>query len=404
MDEARLETLGTKPLAAEFARIEAIKSKQDVAATIGHLARIGVNAPFAAQVHQDNKDSTRYIVDLGQAGLGLPDRDYYLDDADVKLSAARAKYRDARRKDDGYGRRSRCDAGRLGDRRPRDRARQGAVDQGRDCATRSRPTTRSSSTKLAALAPGYDWKRYLDSAGIEGKVDYLIVGQPSYITAFAKVLDQTPLPVWKAYFRWQLLSASRPIFRKPYVDANFAFYGTVLRRHAGESAALEARRAARRRFDRRGAGQASTSRSTSRRRTRRAWKRWSAICWPPIGRASTTLDWMSPRPRQKALDKLAKFTPKIGYPNKWRDYSTLSDRADDLVGNVMRANEFEYRRNIAKLGKPIDRDEWGMTPQTVNAYYNPELNEIVFPGGHPAAAVLRRRKPTTRSTTARSAR
>ena len=174
MDEARLEALGTKPLAAEFARIEAIKSKRDVAATIGHLARIGVNAPFAAQVHQDNKDSTRYIVDLGQAGLGLPDRDYYLLDGDAKLSAARAKYRthveqmmamagdpDATR-----------DASAIVALETELAKVQWTKVELRDPI---KAYNKVGLDKLGALAPGYDWKRYLDSAGVEGKVSYLIV-------------------------------------------------------------------------------------------------------------------------------------------------------------------------------------------------------------------------------------
>jgi putative endopeptidase len=377
MDEARLEALGTKPLAAEFARIEAIKSKRDVAATIGHLARIGVNAPFAAQVHQDNKDSTRYIVDLGQAGLGLPDRDYYLLDGDARLSAARAKYRthveqmmamagdpDATR-----------DASAIVALETELARVQWTKVELRDPI---KAYNKVGLDKLGALAPGYDWKRYMESAGIEGKVGYLIVGQPSYITAFAKILDQTPLPVWKAYFRWRVLSAFAPYLSKPYVDANFAFYGTALN-------------------------------GTPEIRPR--WKRGVQLVddsigedlgrvyveqyFPPESKARMDalvanllaayrqsigdLDWMSSTTKAKAQDKLAKFMPKIGYPKKWRDYSTLRIVSTDLVGNVMRANEFEYRRNIAKLGKPIDRGEWFLTPQTVNAYYNPELNEIVFP-------------------------
>ena len=377
MDELRLEALGTTPLAAEFARIDAIRSKRDIAATIAHLARIGVDAPFVAQVHQDNKDSTRYIVDLGQAGLGLPDRDYYLDDGDAKLSAARAKYRThvgqmLAMAGDANADRDASDIVSLETELARV---QWTKVELRDPV---KAYNKVALTKLNALAPGYDWKRYMGSAGVEGKVTYLIVSQPSYITAFAKILDQTPLPVWKTYFRWHLLHAYAPYLSKPYVDANFAFFGTVLN-------------------------------GTPEIRPR--WKRGVQLIdqsigedlgrvyveqyFPPASKARMdalvgnllvayrqsigSLDWMSATTKAKALEKLAKFTPKIGYPKKWRDYSTLRIVSTDLVGNVMRANEFEYRRNIAKLGKPIDRDEWLMTPQTVNAYYNPEMNEIVSP-------------------------
>ena len=377
MDEARLETLGVKPLAAEFSRIDAIRSKHEVAAEIAHLGRIGVNTPYGLEVHQDNKDSTRYIVDLGQGGLGLPDRDYYLDDGDAKLSAARAK----------YGKHVGQMLAMAGDlNADQDAAAILALETELAKAQWTKVELRDpikaynkvALDKLGALAPGYDWNRYMDRAGITGKVGYLIVGQPSYIAAFATILDRTPLPIWKTYFRWRLLSAYAPYLSQPYVDANFAFYGTVLN-------------------------------GTPEIRAR--WKRGIQLVdqsigedlgkvyveqyFPPASKARMDalvgnllvayrqsiggLDWMSATTKAKALEKLAKFTPKIGYPKTWRDYSALRIVSTDLVGNVMRANEFEYRRNIAKLGKPIDRDEWLMTPQTVNAYYNPEMNEIVFP-------------------------
>ncbi len=377
VDEARLEAMGIKPLASEFARIDAIKNKRDIAALIARLERIGVNTPYASQVHQDNKDSTRYIVDLGQGGLGLPDRDYYLDDGDAKLGAARAKYRahvaqmltmagDANAEGDAVA--------ILALETELAKVQWTKVEL-RDPI---KAYNKVALAKLDALAPGYDWKRYMDGAGINGRVSYLIVGQPSYITAFGRILEQTPLSTWRTYFRWHLLSAYAPYLSKAYVDANFAFFGTAL--NGTPEIRLRWKR-----------GVQLVDQSIGEELGRLYVEQY----FPPESKARMdalvgnllvayresigSLDWMSATTKARAQDKLAKFMPKIGYPTNWRDYSGLKIASTDLVGNVMRANEFEYRRNIAKLGKPIDRDEWGMTPQTVNAYYNPELNEIVFP-------------------------
>jgi predicted metalloendopeptidase len=232
--------------------------------------------------------------------------------------------------------------------------------------------------KLPALAPGYDWKKFLVATGIDGKVSYLIVSQPSYITGFAQALAGTPLPVWKAYLRWHLISTYAPFLSKGFVDQEFAFTGTAIR-GVPEN---------RPRWKR---GVAAVEESIGEG----LGKLYVTQYFPPANKARMeelvanllkayqqsidTLDWMSPETKKEAQAKLAKFTPKIGYPKKWRDYSSLNITADDLVGNMERAQTFEFDRNVNKLGKPIDRDEWGMTPQTVNAYYNPELNEIVFP-------------------------
>jgi predicted metalloendopeptidase len=236
--------------------------------------------------------------------------------------------------------------------------------------------------KLAAIAPGYDWKSYLIDSGVDGKTDYLVVSQPSYIRGFNQLLQKTPLTVWKTYFRWRLLNDFAPYLSKRFVDEHFAFYGTALRGIPQNRPRWK-----------RGIALVESSIGEG------LGKLYVAQYFPPESKARMdrlvqnllaaykadieTLDWMSPQTKQKAQEKLAKFTTKIGYPSKWRDYSALQIARDDLVGNVIRAQTFEYNRNLNKLGKPIDREEWGMTPQTVNAYYNPEMNEIVF-----SAAIL----------------
>ncbi len=377
MDEARLESLGMKPLAAEFARIAAMKGKDDVAAQIAHFNRIGVSAPYDSAVHQDNRDSTKYIVDIFQGGLGLPDRDYYLKDDDAKLSEARAKYRAHIEKMLGMAgeRNAAAAAGEIMALETRLARVQWTKVENRDPV---KTYNRVELAKLAALAPSYAWPRYLRAAGIEGKVDSLIVSQPSYFTGFSKVLEETPLAAWKQYFRWHLLKAFAPYLSKAFVDEGFAFSGTALRgipenrlRWKRGIAVVE-----------QSAGEALGKLYVAKHfppERKARMDRLVANLLEAYRRSIDGLEWMGPATRKEAHAKLATFIPKIGYPAKWRDYSALRIDRQDLVGNILRARQFDYRREVAKLGKPIDRDEWFMTPQRVNAYYNPEMNEIVFP-------------------------
>jgi predicted metalloendopeptidase len=376
MDEAALETQGLKPLAHEFTRIEAMKKKSEIPALIGYLNHIGVSAPYTPQVHQDAKDSTKYVFDLGQDGLGLPDRDYYLQD-DARFQQIRTQYalhvaKMLRMAGDAT---SEADAKAVIGLETALAKIQWTKVENRDPV---KTYNKFPYAQLSELAPGYGWNSYLTASGVATRTDYLIISQPSYISGFEKLIESTPLPVWKAYFRWRVLSDFAPYLSKVYVDENFAFRGTTLR-------GIE--------------------------QNRPRWKRgldllegaigeglgrlYVAKYFPPESKARMdqlvknliaayaadidTLSWMGPQTREKAKLKLAKFTTKIGYPVKWRDYSALSVVPGDLVGNVIRAQAFEYNRNLKKLGKPIDRTEWDMTPQTVNAYYNQEHNEIVFP-------------------------
>jgi predicted metalloendopeptidase len=216
------------------------------------------------------------------------------------------------------------------------------------------------------------------ASDIAGRVDSVIINQPSYFSALDKLMKQTSLPDWKAYFKWHVLSAAAPYLSKAFVDERFAFTGTVL-------SGIPQNR------DRWKRGVALLDDALGEA----LGKRYVAKYFPPQNKARMealvanmleayrrdidTLDWMSPETRKGAQAKLAKLVTKIGYPKTWRDYGTLQISRDDLWGNVLRANEFEYRRDLNKLGKPVDRSEWGMTPQTINAYYNPLMNEIVFP-------------------------
>jgi putative endopeptidase len=376
MDEPRLENLGLRPLAAEFAQVDAIKNRSEIAGLIAHFNQIGVTAPYTPEVHQDAKDSTKYVFDLGQDGLGMPDRDYYLL-PDAKMAGARNQ----------YARYVEKMLAMSGDKMAAKDARDVlAIETGLARIQWTKVENRDpvktynkfEFAKLAAIAPGFDWKSYLVDSGVDGKTDYVVVSQPSYITGFNKLLEKTPLPVWKTYFRWRLLNDFAPYLSQSFVDEHFSFYGTALRGIPENRPRWK-----------RGIVLVESSIGEG------LGKLYVAQYFPPESKARmdqlvrnliaayeadiNTLDWMSPETRQKAQQKLSKLTTKIGYPRKWRDYSALQIARDDLVGNVIRAQIFDYKRNLNKLGKPIDRDEWGMTPQTVNAYYNPEMNEIVFP-------------------------
>jgi putative endopeptidase len=377
MDEDRLEQLGYKPLTAELQRIRTLSDKKGIPALISHLRKIGVSAPYSVYVGQDARASTRYAAYISQSGLGMPDRDYYLKKDDAKLADVRAKYeRHIERTLAMAGEKNAAAAAKailaletalaqvqwtkVDNRDPVKRYNKVAID------------------KLDEITPGYDWSSALAAAGVANKIDYVIVSQPSYMTGFNKVLASTDLATWKSYFEWQLLRSYSEYMSKEFVDADFAFYGTAItgvtenrpRWKIGvgtvESALGEA-------LGKLYVAQHFPAERKARmevlvRNLREAYKQ-----------SIDTLDWMGPETKKEAQLKLSKFGLKIGYPDKWRDYSKLTIKRGDLVGNVMRARQFSYNRNVNKLGKPIDRQEWGMTPQTVNAYYSSTMNEIVFP-------------------------
>jgi putative endopeptidase len=377
MNEKKRDDLGYKPLTGELSKIRALRDKKGVPALIAHLSKIGVAVPYGIYVGQDGRDSTKYAAHISQSGLGLPDRDYYLKKDDAKMADVKAKYEQhiaamlAM-----VGRKDAADAAKAIVALETELAQvQWSKVENRD---RVKRYNKMSLDKLAELTPGYDWKAAAAAAGVGNKVDYVLVNQPSYLTGFNGVLEKTDLATLKSYFEWQLVRTYAPYLSKPFVDTSFAFYGTTL---------------------------------TGVTENRPAWKRGVSAVEGALGEAVgkqyvqlhfpaerkarmevlvqnlleayrqsiDTLDWMSAPTKKEAQAKLAKFMPKVGYPNKWLDYGTLTISRDDLVGNVMRSNTFEYNHDLNKLGKPVDREEWGMTPQTVNAYYNSSMNEIVFP-------------------------
>ncbi|WP_097181511.1 M13 family metallopeptidase [Curtobacterium sp. 314Chir4.1] len=374
-DEERLEALGTAPIEPLLAEIAAIDSTDDVIRIVGRFERLGLPSFLQLFVDNDPGDPESYVVFLEQSGLGLPDESYYRED---RFADIRTKYREFVAAmfplagfEDG------------GDRTEHVIALETALASKHwdNVTTRDSQKTYNKLpwAEVAALAEGIDlqlWWEAIDAPS--GAFSTVVVREPSFVTGLAELLRTEPLDGWKDWLRWQVIRGSAAYLTSAFSATNFSFYGTAL---------------------------------TGAPKQRERWKRGVSLVEGAMGEAVgriyvqehfdetskatmdvlvanlveayrqsiTALEWMTDETRARALDKLDKFTPKIGYPVKWRDYSALPVTADDLIGNVRAVASFQVDRELGKIGKPIDRDEWFMTPQTINAYYNPGFNEIVFP-------------------------
>jgi putative endopeptidase len=374
MDDARIEKLGAKPLQPEFRRVDAIRDRAGFVRYLGHAQRVNFNVPLGYFVNQDAKNTTHYIMYWNQGGLGLPDRDYYLK-TDEKFAGYRAAYL-------AYVERVLTLAGLKDAHAAAERIMkletslaevQWSREQNRDAVKTYNRYTVANATKLT---PGFDWTLFLGA--VEAQAGDIVIQQPTYFAELAKIYDTVPLAEWKVYLKYHVIDAMAPILSDAFVEANFDMYSKTLRdiqedrpRWKRGVATVE-----------NGMGEMAGKLYVARHFKPEAKARIDQLVKNVLAAMEGGIDeleWMGPDTRKRAHDKLAKYTVKIGYPDKWRDYSKLEIRADDLFGNVIRAIEFENNRQLAKLGTPIDRTEWGMTPQTVNAYYNPVANEIVFP-------------------------
>jgi putative endopeptidase len=373
MDEKAIEAKGISVLKPYQDKISSIRNTRDLARFFGEGNRMGIGSPFGAAVVQDLKNNTQYNVYLGQGGIGLPDRDQYFDEKFASVRTAYLAHIGNMLKLAGYsdpgGR-----AQRIFDLEKKIAQAHWTRVESRQIDKLYNPMTLA---QLAAAAPGFDFATYFQAAGLGGQ-DRVIVTAPSAMTGAAKLVASEPLETWKDYLNFRLLANAAPLLPKAFVEENFAFYGKTL------SGTPELKERWKRGVDLVGGGMGEA-----------VGELYVARHFPPQAKAEmdelvrnitkamdvrlANLQWMTPETRAKARAKLAAFTPKIGYPDKWRDYSTLRIVPGDALGNALRAREFEYQRNIGKLGKPVDRSEWQMYPQTVNAYANPLLNEIVFP-------------------------
>jgi putative endopeptidase len=369
------DSIGLAPLAGDFKKIDSISSVKDLPAYFAYAGRLGNLAPFGVGVMEDFKDPKKYMLYSWQGGLGLPEREYYFL-KDAKSESIRTKYLS-------HIERMLTIAG-IPDAKAK-AAQIMALETSFAAKHMKKEETRNIAglynkypvKNLNTLLPDFDWKTMLDEAGA-GKEDSLVVCQVAYTKDLSAILKNTPLDVWKTYLKWGVIHGAATTLNSALDKENFDFFAKTLR------GVEEQRPQWRRSVD-----------AVNGALGEMVGKLYVEKHFPPAAKermlklvgnllkayesSIKELDWMSPETKKQALDKIAKFTPKIGYPDKWRDYSALKVVKHDLFGNVKRSTEFEYNRQINKLGKSVDRAEWGMTPQTVNAYYNPTLNEIVFP-------------------------
>ncbi len=376
MDEAAIEAKGAAPLKPYLAKIDAIRSTTDLARAFGAANRTGISTPVGAGVEQDLKDNSQYSVYLGQGGLGLPDRDYYLDQANPKFAEARTRYQQHIATmlqlagiSDPAGK-----AKRIFDLETKIAQTHWTRVEQRQIEKLYNPM---SAAELATNMPGFDWNTYLAAVGAIDQKRF-IASTPSALAGAAKLVQSEPLQTWKDYLTFRTISNVSPLLSRAFVDENFDMYGKTLQ----GTPQLKDRW-------KRGVDLIGGSMGEA------VGQLYVAKYFPPESKAKMdelvgnlikamdrhleALAWMSPETKAKARTKLAAFTPKIGYPDKWRDYSALQIVPGDALGNAERATAFEYQRNLDKIGKPVDKGEWFMSPQTVNAYANPLMNEIVFP-------------------------
>jgi predicted metalloendopeptidase len=379
MDTNRVESQGLAPLREELARIDALATARDVARYIGHTQRLGVAQPFFWYSSPDNKNSSVYIGSLFQNGLTMPDRDYYLspDDKYAKFRAAFAVYVENMLARAGE-RNARSAAARIAALETRIANYQWTKTQNRDPVKTYNPMTLPEYQKLA---PGFDWLAFFE--GMEAPVQKLDISQPSFIRGIAQLVRTVPVSDWRAYFKFQLLDDYAPALSAQFADLEFDFHQRTL------NGVPEPRPRWRRAVDSMDGsmGELVGKMFVESHFGAAAKQRMLELVdnlLKAFDSSIDSLEWMSADTRTEAKKKLSKITVKIGYPDTWRDYGALQIRADDLVGNLIRAAEFQHDRQVKRAGGPVDKGEWLMTPQTVNAYYNPTTNEITFP-----AAILR---------------
>ncbi len=373
MDEARIEALGTRPLAHDLDAIRAVRDKAQMARLMGLSGKGYLRSIFSFGIGADEKDPNRYVVGVGQGGLGLPDRDYYLT---AQFAPQKAKYQD-------YVARMLMLIGWP------DPAANAAAVVAMETQIAQASWTKAEQRNpdktynpftvadLPKLAPSFAWTPFLQSADLGG-VQRVIVAENTAVPKILAIYEQTPLETLKAWEAFNLADSAAPVLPRAFVQARFEFRNKTLQ---GQPE-LQARW-------KRGVEQVDEGMGEALGQV------YVARYFPPESKAKMQaligdlkaafaarierLDWMSPATKAEALTKLQRFTVKIGYPDKFRDYSALTIEADDAYGNAERATAFDWRRQVRRINGPVDRTEWGMTPQTVNAYNNPVFNEVVFP-------------------------
>jgi putative endopeptidase len=378
MDSAGAERSGAQPIAAELSRIAAIGNRAQVEAEIARLHSMGGRALFGLGATQDAKNSTSVIAGINQGGLSLPDRDYYLN-PEKRYADIRANYQD-------HVARMFQLVGESQAQAATDAQRVVALETALAKPAKTRVELRDpnanyhkmTSAELAQLTPGFNWPSFFAGEG-RADISTIDVQNPVFMKVADSLLTSAPLDDWKAYLRWNVINGAASSLSTPFVNEDFRFGSTL----SGAKEMLPREKRCARATDgglRDALGQAYVAQyftPAAKQRALEMVRNLESVFHDRI----QTLGWMSDTTKAQAGTKLAAFANKIGYPDKWRDYSTLTIQPGPFLNNVLAVRQYERRRGMARIGQPVDRTEWGMTPPTVNAYYNPQMNEIVFPAG-----------------------
>jgi endothelin-converting enzyme/putative endopeptidase len=379
MDEKALDAKGLAPLQPELDRIKNLSNKAQLAEEIAHLHRIGIASLFDFSSGQDFKDSSLVVAQLDQGGLGLPDRDYYFKD-DPKSVELRQKYlAHVQRMFELAGEKP-ADAKAHAETvmRLETALAKGSLDRvsRRDPEKIYHPMKKA---ELVKLTPAFQWAQYFTGTHAPAFND-IILSWPDFFKAVNAEIESAPLEDWKVYLKWHALHSQAPVLPTAFLKENFDFYGKTL------SGIQEMRPRWKRCVDftdnqlGEALGKKFVEKTFGKEGKERTLKMVHAL-ETSMGQDIEKLSWMTPATKKEAVAKLHAITNKIGYPDKWRDYSSVEIKRDDAMGNAFRADTFEFQRQLDKIGKPVDRLEWGMTPPTVNAYYDPQMNNINFPAG-----------------------
>ena len=375
MDMETRNAKGVEPLAAEFAKIQALEDYEDLAVYFAEANKLGVNMPFALAQYVDFKDPNTYMMYTWQGGLGLPEREYYLEEDEKQASIRAAYVAHIEKMFELAGLPGGADAAATIMALETTMAREHMKKE--DTRDMVALYNKIPLADLPELMPAFAWDSWLETAVISD-IDGLVVTQMDYMKKLDGIISSTGIDDWKTFLTWKALNANASYLNEALDAQNFEFYSKTLR--GVEQQLPQWKRAVS---------------NVNANLGEVVGKIYVARHFPPEAKEAMLelvnnlvkaydvsireLDWMGEETRAQALDKLHKFTPKIGYPDKWKDYSSMEIREDDLVGNMQRSALFVYETNLARQGGPVDKTEWAMTPQTVNAYYNPPLNEIVFP-------------------------
>ncbi len=374
MNTDLLEELGTKPLESEFAKIDAIANLNDLSEYVAYAQMIST-APIGVFVYVDPRDPESYITQMGQGGLGLPSRETYIEDNEKSADIRKAYVEHMTKMFELTGvKDAAVKADSVMKLETELAKKQWAKEKLRDPVARY---NKKSLPELKELMPNTNWDAWKKAAWVDS-MEQAIIGQPDYFAAVDKMFKEVSLDDWKTYFKWHLITNAAPFLNKAMDDENFRFYQGVLsgvkeqeprwKRGVNVINGVLGEVVGKIYVQKHFQPEAKARMTELVENLRKAY-----------GEGIKGLEWMGEETKKQALDKLAKFDPKIGYPDKWKDYSKLTINADDLAGNMRRATMVAVKQNREKLGQPIDKTQWFMTPQTVNAYYNPVMNEIVFP-------------------------